>query len=130
MHIIRTLIAYDDKEFKDKLVNLIKTIDGVQIVGIAENGKEAYEKIIQLKPEMIFLKFDLREMNGLEIIKAVKENLKTIPIYNIISDKVIDNELKEMIKIVGANINSFILEDESIEDRIKSIYKDYKEYKK
>lgn len=128
MHTIRTLIAHDNKEFKNRIINTIKTIEGVQIVGIAERGKEAYEKIIELTPEMVFMKFDLNEFNGLEIIKKVKENLKDVPIFNIISDKIIDDDMKDMIKIIGKNLNSLIMEDEQIEKRIKSIYKDYRKY--
>ena len=128
MHKIRTLIAHDNKEFKSRLVNLIETIDGIQIVGVTEDGKETFEKIIELKPEMIFVKFYLKNMNGLEIIRNVKEKLGNVPIFNIISDRVIDNDLKEMIKIAGTNVNSLIQEDEPIEKRIKSIYKEYREY--
>ena len=40
MHKIRTLIAHDDKEFKDRMVNLIENIDGTQIVGITEDGNK------------------------------------------------------------------------------------------
>ena len=128
MHKIRTLIAHDDKEFKDRMVNLIENIDGTQIVGITEDGNETLKKIIELRPEMIFVKFDLKNMNGLEIIKNVKEKLYNIPIFNIISDKLIDNDLKEMIKIAGKNVNALIQEDEPIEKRIKAIYKEYREY--
>ena len=130
MHKIRTLIAHDNKDFKDKIVNLIKTIDDTQIVGITEDGMETYEKIIELMPEMVFIKFDLKNMNGLEIIRGVNEKLKNLPIFNIISDRNLDNDLKEMIKIARTNVNSLIQEDEPIEKRIKSIYEEYIEYNK
>lgn len=130
MHKIRTLIAHDNKDFKDKIVNLIKTIDDTQIVGITEDGKETFEKIVELMPEMVFIKFDLKNMNGLEIIRGVNEKLKNLPIFNIISDRNLDNDLKEMIKIARTNVNSLIQEDEPIEKRIKSIYEEYIEYNK
>ena len=94
---IRTLVAYDDKDFKEEIINVLESIDGVEVVGTAEDGEETYNKIVSLKPEMVFAKFDLDKMDGLEIIKKSKENLETTPIFNIISDRILGNDLEEMI---------------------------------
>lgn len=129
MNKIRTLIAYDDKDFKEEIINLIKGIDGAEIVGTAGDGEETYQKIVDLKPEMVFAKFDLEKMDGLEIIKKSKENLESSPIFNIISDRALGNDLEEMVKIAGKNLNALINEDDHLESRVKSIYKDYIELK-
>lgn len=129
MNKIRTLIAYDDKDFKEEIINLIKGIDGAEIVGIAGDGEETYQKIVDLKPEMVFAKFDLEKMDGLEIIKKSKENLESSPIFNIISDRALGSDLEEMVKIAGKNLNALINEDDHLESRVKSIYKDYIELK-
>lgn len=127
---IRTLVAYDNKEIKEEIVNLIEKIDDVQIVGTATDGEETYRKIVDLKPEMVFTKFNLEKMDGLEIIRKSKENMTEIPIFNIISDKILDSEVKEMAEIAGTNLNALIDENEEIEARVKSILKEYKEFKK
>ena len=129
MNKIRTLIAYDDKEFKEEIVNLIKNIEDAEIVGTAEDGEETYEKIVSLKPEMVFAKFDLKKMDGLEIIKKSKENLNKTPIFNIISNRNLGENLEEMVKIAGSNLNALIQEEEPLESRVKAIYKDYIEFK-
>lgn len=126
---IRTLVAYDDKDFKEEIINVLKSIDGVEVVGTAEDGEETYNKIVSLRPEMVFAKFDLDKMDGLEIIKKSKENLETTPIFNIISDRMLGNDLEEMIKIAGKNLNALINEEEHLETRVKSIFDDYKELK-
>jgi CheY-like chemotaxis protein len=41
---------------------------GCQIVGQAGNGREAMEKVKQLKPELIFLDVNMPEMDGIEFI--------------------------------------------------------------
>ena len=129
MNKIRTLIAYDDKEFKEEIVNLIKNIEDAEIVGTAEDGEETYKKIVSLKPEMVFAKFDLKKMDGLEIIKKSKENLNKTPIFNIISNRNLGENLEEMVKIAGSNLNALIQEEEPLESRVKAIYKDYIEFK-
>lgn len=126
---IRTLVAYDDREIKEEIVNFIEKIDDVQIVGTATDGEETYRKIVDLKPEMVFTKFDLDKMDGLEIIKKSKENMDKIPVFNIISDKILDSKVKEMLEVAGMNLNALIDENEEMETRVKTILKEYKEFK-
>ena len=48
MRKIRTLIAHNDENVTNNIVNNMKNLDYVEVVGTASNGKETYNKIIDL----------------------------------------------------------------------------------
>ncbi|MCJ8282978.1 MAG: response regulator [Rivularia sp. ALOHA_DT_140] len=54
--------------------------EGVELL-IVENGKEALETIEDEKPDLVFLDMMMPKMNGLDVCKAVKQELKIPNIY-------------------------------------------------
>lgn len=127
MNKIRTLIAHNDEIIKNEIVDSIKDIEFVEIVGTANCGKETYEKIINLKPEMVFTEYDFDNMNGLEIMEKSKEVLKNdMPIFNMIVDDIADNELIKMIEVSKNNLNALVRRP--YKDRAIIIMNDYVEY--
>ena len=88
MRKIRTLIAHNDENVTNNIVNNMKNLDYVEVVGTASNGKETYNKIIDLKPEVVFAKIDMDNMSSMEIIKKSKEDLReNVPVFNFITNK-------------------------------------------
>ena len=127
MNKIRTLIAHNDEIIKNEIGDSIKDIEFVEIVGTANCGKETYEKIINLKPEMVFTEYDFDNMNGLEIMEKSKEVLKNdMPIFNMIVDDIADNELIKMIEVSKNNLNALVRRP--YKDRAIIIMNDYVEY--
>lgn len=130
MRKIRTLIAHDDLNVTNDIINTMNNLDYVEIVGTAINGKETYNKIIDLKPEIVFAKFDMESMSSIELIKKSKEDLQdNIPIFNFITKREVSDEyIKEAYSIIGRKLNPFVGEPIN-ELEINSIMKNYKEYK-
>ena len=128
---IRTLIAHNDINITNKIVDAIKKLDFVDIVGTAKDGTETYHKIVDLKPEMIFTKYAMDNMNGLDLVKSSKEKLENnIPIFNMIIDnKVQENEIDEMYDIIGRKLNSVISSSDNISNSVVDIINQYNDYK-
>ena len=128
---IRTLIAHNDINITNKIVDAIKKLDFVDIVGTAKDGTETYHKIVDLKPEMIFTKYAMDNMNGLDLVKSSKEKLENnIPIFNMIIDnKVQENEIDEMYDIIGRKLNSVISSSDNIGNNVVDIINQYNDYK-
>ena len=133
MRKIRTLIAHNDENVTNNIVNNMKNLDYVEVVGTASNGKETYNKIIDLKPEMVFAKFEMEDMNGFEIVKKSKEKLDSdIPVFNIFAEEMPKNEIEKIYNIAGRKFNA-IISEEQYQFEVPFIleqYKEYKEYKK
>lgn len=126
---IRTLIAHNDVNITNDIVKAIENLEYVDVVGTAKDGKETYNKIIDLKPEMVFAKYNMENMNGFEIAKSSKEKLENnAPIFNMIIDNnVKEEEIDKVYDMIGNKLNSLITEP--ISNNIVNIINDYKEYK-
>lgn len=127
---IRTLIAHDDEKIRNNLIKLLKRLDYVDVIGVATDGNDAYNKIVNLKPEMVFAQYDMHDINGLEVAIKTKKNTNIeIPIFNIFNDKndISESELEKTINIIGNKLNALI--QEPYENRVQDIIKDYKEFK-
>lgn len=130
MNKIKTLIAYDDDEIKNKIVNILNGIKDVEIVATSKSPEDTYNKIIIFKPEMVFAKYDFgTNMNGLDIIKQSKKALNdNVPAFNFIATDIPKEDFLEAKKIIGDKMNTIIREQNPL--RYTGIIEDYKEYKK
>lgn len=128
---IKILIAHNNEEIRNKIADTIKGLDYVELVDIAVDGKETYNKIIESKPEMVFAKMNLDNMDSMEIMRKSKESLKdNVPIFNIItSDNISDEYMKTAYNLMGKNLNTFVSEPiNNMEiDNIMQGYKELKE---
>ena len=128
---IKILIAHNNEEIRNKIADTIKGLDYVELVDTAADGKETYNKIIESKPEMVFAKMNLDNMDSMEIMRKSKKSLKdNVPIFNIItSDNVSDEYMKTAYNLMGRNLNTFVSEPiNKIEiDNIMQGYKELKE---
>jgi two-component system LytT family response regulator len=71
---IRTILIDDENDSIDVLKYLLKNYAGdFEIVGIASNVKDAYEKIILLQPNIIFLDINMPKENGFELLKKIEK---------------------------------------------------------
>ncbi|MGY0694730.1 response regulator [Virgibacillus sp. FSP13] len=76
----RVLIT-DDAAFMRMQLKDILTKLGHEVVGEAENGKDAIEKFQDLEPDLITMDITMPEMNGVESVKEIKKlnsNVKVI----------------------------------------------------
>lgn len=46
---------------------------GFEVIGEAENGLEAYNKIIALKPDILITDIKMPQMDGIELLKTIKK---------------------------------------------------------
>ncbi|MGJ7035387.1 response regulator [Anoxybacillus eryuanensis] len=67
----RILIVDDAKFMRMTLANILKKANH-EVIGEAENGKEAIELYIQLKPDVVTLDITMPVMSGLEAVKEIK----------------------------------------------------------
>ncbi|MGL4572059.1 MAG: response regulator [Clostridium sp.] len=74
MDLYKVLIVDDEEEIRQ---GIIKKIDwekyGFKIVGDAENGKDALEKLEKLQPDIVMTDIKMPFMNGLELGEKIKE---------------------------------------------------------
>ena len=67
------ILIVDDAVFMRKMLSDILTKDGHEIVGEAENAKEAVNLYKKLKPDVVTLDIIMPEVEGIDATKAIKE---------------------------------------------------------
>lgn len=84
MENIKALVVDDTIVYRKIVGDVLKDIPGVEVVGSANNGKIALSKIASLKPDLITLDIEMPEVNGIEVLKELK-NLPNPPIVIMLS---------------------------------------------
>ena len=81
MNLFRILIADDHEVVRSGIRSLLAHHPGWEVVGEAENGREAVERAGQLKPDLVLLDIGMPYLNGLE---AARQILATQPLARIL----------------------------------------------
>ena len=77
---IRILIADDNEAVRGRLGELLATHDGWEVCGSVRSGREAVEKAVELRPNLIILDLAMPEMDGLSAAKEIGKKLPSVPI--------------------------------------------------
>jgi YesN/AraC family two-component response regulator len=72
-HRIRVLIADDHPMLREGIAAVLQLQTDMELVGEAENGAEAIECFRRLRPDVTLMDLRMPELNGLEAIKAIRE---------------------------------------------------------
>lgn len=96
---IRLLIVNDDKKNIKNIKNCIEALNYVKIIGSINKGEEVYNNIVELKPDIVFTKFRMRNYNSEDIIKKTFKELRDEkPIFKFVSNDITENTNKTMYK--------------------------------
>ncbi len=72
------LVADDDKNIRE-LLEIELSLQGYQVV-LANNGLEALTKIKDRTPDLLILDIKMPDINGLEVLEALRKENKKFPI--------------------------------------------------
>jgi len=70
---LRVLVVDDTIVYRKSVSDIITEIPGVELAGVAHNGKIALEKIASVKPDLLTLDIEMPVMNGLEVLAELKK---------------------------------------------------------
>jgi two-component system LytT family response regulator len=69
---IRAVVVDDESLAREGLSLRLKKIDGVEVVALCRNGREALEAIAEHDPDLVFLDIQMPGMTGFELIRQMQ----------------------------------------------------------
>ena len=68
---IRALIVDDEQPARDRLRQLLAAFDDIEVADEAVDGEEAIEKILDIRPDVVFLDIQMPGCSGLEVVASL-----------------------------------------------------------
>ncbi|WP_456446275.1 response regulator [Thiolapillus sp.] len=115
---IKVFIAEDHTILREGLKALLSADDHLEIVGEAEDGKEAVLKIRELQPQVVLMDLSMPHINGTEAISLIK---KRHPDIRIIALTVHKSD-EYVCATLNAKADGYVLKDDSHQELLNAIY--------
>ncbi len=80
---MRLFIADDSEILRVRLIDMLSEIEGIEIVGQAQESIDAIESIQKLNPQAVILDIRMPRINGIKVLEAIKkdDHSPTVIIY-------------------------------------------------
>jgi two-component system LytT family response regulator len=79
--LLRAAVVDDERPARRFLINQLKSIADVELVGEAANGRDALELIEQQKPDLCLLDINMPEMTGLDVARLVTAGVAPLVVF-------------------------------------------------
>lgn len=114
---INVMIADDHSLIREGLKQLLEFDGSIKVVGEASNGMECMDKLSIHNPDVLLLDINMPEMNGIEVLKRMKD--ENIPIKVLILT--VHNEMDYLMKAIDIGVDGYILKDSESQELKKAI---------
>ena len=108
---LKVLIADDHAIIREGLKSLLEN-RGIQVMDIAKNGREAVEKAIALKPDIVMMDISMPDLNGVEAtakIRAEVPHARVIALSMHSSKKIVE-------KMFNSGASGYILKESAFDE--------------
>lgn len=69
---LKILLVDDNQTFVNAVWQFLDMLPGTQVIGHANNGREALAKAQQLQPDLMLLDITMPDLNGLEVARCMQ----------------------------------------------------------
>ncbi len=111
-HPIRIVVVDDHALFRAGLVGLLEGMPGFDVVGEAENGAVALEVIARTRPEIVLLDVNMPVMDGVEVVRALRQAGESCRIVMLTISKKQD----DLLGAIRAGANGYLLKNTEPDD--------------
>ncbi len=77
---IKILLADDNKDFCDVVSSYLNKLEDMQVISVAHDGVEAYQKILLNKPDIAILDGIMPRLDGLGVMEKLNNNPSNQPV--------------------------------------------------
>jgi len=114
---IRIFLADDHTIVRQGLAKLLEAEPGFEVIGEAEDGREAVNSVQKLSPDVVIMDIAMPMLNGIEATRQIKKLMPQIKII-ILSMHSHDRYISELI---GLGASGYLLKDASGGEIVKAV---------
>jgi DNA-binding NarL/FixJ family response regulator len=114
---LRILVADDHDLMRRGIKTLLESHAGWEVCGEAKTGREAVDKVEELKPDLIILDISMPDLNGVEAARRIRKASAGTEVL-ILSMHYSDQLIRE---IVDAGVRGYIMKSDSDRDLIIAV---------
>ena len=70
---MKVFIADDSARLRKQLLGMLSELNGIEIIGQAQEASEALQAICKLKPDVVTLDIQMIGGSGIEVLKQIKQ---------------------------------------------------------
>lgn len=74
---VKVLVVDDSSFFRNRIQEALGSDSRIEIVGLAEDGREAVAKALALKPDLITMDVEMPKLNGIEAVRQIMRQAPT-----------------------------------------------------
>ena len=115
---VKIMITDDHSMIREGLKNLLELDGDIEVIAEAENGEECLQKLLTVKPDVLLLDINMPKMNGLEVLKSLKDAKSKVKVLIL----TVHNETEYLLKAVEIGINGYVLKDSESAELKKVIF--------
>ena len=114
---LKILIADDHEIIRKGIRSILSERPSWEIVGEAETGTQALEKIKSLKPDIAILDFNMPVLNGLDVTREISKQEHPCKVLVLTM-----HESEQMIReVIASGARGFVLKSDSARELVKAI---------
>ncbi len=102
---VRVLVVDDSGFFRRRVTEMLEADSDISVIGDAENGKVAIEKVKELKPDVVTMDIEMPEMDG---ITATREIMQSTPTRIIMFSSLTTDGAKSTLDALDAGALDFL----------------------
>ena len=113
---IRLMIVDDMPDMAQNVQKLLHFERDIQVVGVAMSGREAITKAQQLKPDVVLMDINLRDMDGLKATELITRQMRTAVVM-----MSVQNEPEYLMRALVVGARGYLIKPFTSDDLINTV---------
>ena len=114
---IRVLVADDHNLVRTGIVKILTESGVCDVVAEASDGREAVDRAIETRPDVVVLDITMPRLNGVECVRRIRE---AVPASRVLALTVHDEE-EYVLHMVKAGASGYLVKDSAAKDLIDAV---------
>jgi NarL family two-component system response regulator LiaR len=115
---IRILLADDHVMLRQGTVALLEREADIEVVGQADNGRQAVELVHRLRPDIVVMDVRMPELSGVEATRQIRQRLPAVQVLVLTAH---DDE-QYIFSLLEAGASGYLLKNAPISELVKAIH--------